>query len=166
MRIYFHTQDETLDIRGFNNASKAAMFDVGMVFEQEVKPTKFEQPAERVYFFQPRSPLYVKIQEEIGKRSYRTKLVGGRKASLVSSGITRTAVKRPSVPRASAWRVTVALPTPSYIKMRPNQAGQPNLGEELTSVTDQHVRTMERRYLQRLESEVQQRVERRARRIG
>ena len=136
--------DKPTDIskRGWREALRAGWRAVGEVYEEEVKPRKFDPDASERYGYKPRSEKYLRKKRKRAKYSWRVKNGGER--LLVYSGVTRTAVMRTHRPRAFPTRVTIDIAAPSYIQMRPRNANRPNMGEELTSMTADEIQQAER----------------------
>lgn len=142
--LFAATVDRPLDVSGrrWKEAQRAGWYAVGKYYDEVIKPRKFAQGADTRYGFKPRSPGYLKRKEK-ERRDPK---------SLVYGGKTRTAVMRRHYPRAFPSRVSVDLPTPTYIVMRPRRANHPNMGAELTSITADEYREMERVFVAAVEA--------------
>ena len=167
MPFYMTTRDDlkkTMSDRAWREANKVAYYHVGMMFEQEIKPTKFSASAAATYDYQPRKPKYLARK----RGGYVRSLAGGKypipeggTRDLVYSGRLRAAVLKPHFPRVFPTRVTIRYNTPrspqghDYANMRPFKSGHPNIGEELTRVTPEQFRRMESIYHDQMEAAVQ-----------
>lgn len=151
--------------------SRNAMGAVGTLWEREFKPRHFASDAGERYAYKPRSPAYLKKKERLAKLSGPARATRRVSADvgrlLVYTGATRRAVLQRHLVRAFPTRVSVQIPTPKYVQMRPYKAGRPNLGEELTRVTSDEAREMEKVYAGTLRSQIREyRTEKRIRTIG
>jgi len=133
---------EGVSIRAWREALKAGWYAVGEYHDRVVQPRKFESGAAGRYGYQTRDAKYRARKQRIAAKSWRVK--DGGKSDIVYSGVTRTAVTRRQYPRPFYNRVTMDIPTPSYVQMRPRRMGRPNLGHELTSVAPDERNEMER----------------------
>lgn len=144
-------EDKPADVSGraWREAHRAGWYAVGTYHDKEVQTRKFDADAERRYGYQPRSARYLARKKRIGQRSYKIKEGGER--LLVASGMTRTAVLRRQYPRPFPTRVTLDIPTPSYVQMRPRRANMPAMGVELTSITAAEQTSMEAVFIEAAE---------------
>jgi hypothetical protein len=166
MPLYFDTRDdlkESLSVRRWREANKAAYFEVGMEFEQKIKPTKFEATAASRYGFKPRSPKYLKRKQGGYIRTasgQRYAIPHGGTRDLVLTGRLKALMMRRYFPRVFPTRVTIQYQSPvsdrgyRYATMRPYKSNHPNLGEELTSITPEQFKRLEAIYHDKIEKEV------------
>ena len=122
-------------IRAQRAIGKAAHLAVGQQWDREFKMRHFEPGARERYGYKARSAKYLARKERAAKATWRVK--GTAEQDLVYSGQTLQDVKNTQRPRAFPTRVTIDMPTPSYVSMRPDPRFRdaPNLGEELTTVS-------------------------------
>jgi len=158
MPLYFQTRDglkETLSIRKWREANKVAYYAVGMAFEDEIKPTKFQAGAASQYSFKPRSPKYLKRKSRgytTGRSGQRYPIPYGGTRDLVLTGRLQASIMRRHFPRVYPTRVTIRYTTPlsdrghDYAGQRPRTTKHPNLSEELLSVTREQFRRLESIY--------------------
>jgi hypothetical protein len=160
------TTDKPDDVSGraWREAQRAGWYAVGVYHDEIVQPRKFEPGAAERYGFAERSPRYLARKKRIAKASWKVK--DGGETPLVFGGMTRTAVLRKQFPRAFPTRVTLSIPTPSYVQMRPRKANMPAMGVELTSVTEDEQREMEGVFVRAAEAFLERQAERRTRSIG
>jgi hypothetical protein len=135
--------------RGWTEGCKTGMRAVGEWWEAEIKMRHFEADAASRYGYQPRTERYLRRKKAIAAKTWRV-LEGGQR-DLVLHGQTRGAVRMRHTPRVFPTRLTIHIPTPSYVQMRPRTTGRPNLGEELTRLTADEVQAAERLYATNLE---------------
>jgi hypothetical protein len=166
MPLHFETRDglkESVSARRWREANKLAYYDVGMEFEQSIKPTKFTEQARSLYNFKPRSPKYLKrkVNGFVRRRGgQRYPVPNGGRLDLVYTGRLRAAIMQPHFPRVTPTRVTIRYATPrsdqgfDYVQMRPFRSNHPNLGQELLSVTAEQLRRLESIYHATVENEV------------
>jgi hypothetical protein len=94
----------------------------------------FEDPAKFRYGYKRRSEKYRRRKLRQGKGN----------TDLVFSGLTREAMLRPPLVRAFPSRARVQMAGPSYVAMRPRGKNKPNMGEEISTVTADEVRVLEK----------------------
>lgn len=140
---------EAVSIRAWREALKVGWYAVGEYYDQVVQPRKFEPDAAGRYGYQTRKEKYLQRKKRRAARTWRVK--DGGHLDLVYSGITRTAVKRRQIPKPYYNRVVVETPTPRYVAMRPWKTGRPNMGAELSSLTTDERRDMERIFQETVE---------------
>lgn len=161
MRLKFGgDKPEFLSVRAWRAISKAGTAAVGWFWERVVKRRKFTRRSESLDDHKPRSAGYLRKKE----RPYRQITdAGGRRrwvpnrglmANLEWSGETRRRVMSPHIPRAFPTRVTIDLPTPKYVQMRPYRRNAPNLGEEITATTNAEVNEMRDVFRETTENEI------------
>jgi hypothetical protein len=129
-------------IRAQRQIGKAAHLAVGQQWDAEFKMRHFEPGAAQRYGYKARSAKYLARKERASKATWRVK--GTRDQDLVYSGQTMQTVKNTQRPRPFPSRVTIDMPTPSYVSMRPDPRFRdaPNLGEELTTVSPDEVQSL------------------------
>ncbi len=123
---------QSLSKRAQDRVSREAHLAVGVYWDREYKMRHLGPGAAERYGYKERTDKYLR-KKEYGSRA-TWKIKGGRNDSMIFSGQTLQAVKQRQVPRAFPSRVTILMPAPSYIQMRPKPGKRdaPNLGEELT----------------------------------
>jgi len=150
------TTDQPADIsaRGWRRALVAGWFAVGVYHDEVVQPRKFEPGAEQRYQYQARSKKYLERKQRGGEATWKIK--DGGRTPLVYSGVTRTRTLARQLPRAFPTRVWVDIPTPPYIQMRPDRRrwNMPAMGVELTSVTPDEIREMEKIFIAAVEAQL------------
>jgi hypothetical protein len=147
-------QPEDISGRAWRRALVAGWFAVGVYHDETVQPRKFQPGAASRYGYQDRSPKYLERKQRGGAATWRIK--DGGRTPLVYSGVTRTRVLSRQLPRAFPTRVWVQIPTPPYIQMRPDRRrwNMPAMGVELTSVTADEIREMEKIFLEAVEAQL------------
>lgn len=103
----------------------------------------FNGAARYRYGYKQRRPKYLKKKQRIAGVAPGKVLEGGS-VDLVYSGLTREAMLRPPLVRAFPNRARLEMAGPSYVAMRPKRPNKPNLGAEITAVTPDEVRTLEK----------------------
>ena len=126
--------------RGWRDIAKSGMLAVGTAWDRLFKMLHFGPDAARRYNYVPRTAAY---------KRRRLRIHGvPLSVDLRWSGRTLADVRRRQAPRPFPSRVTIDMPTPAYVRMRPLPVGQawvdklgrrrfrkkegPALGEELT----------------------------------
>jgi hypothetical protein len=139
---------EDVTVRGWRDLLKAAWLAVGTWWDREIKRRHFEPYASSKYKHQFRTPL---TRNRKRKLAARRQVEEGGTRDLVWSGATRRAVMQAHIPRAFPTRMTIDMPTPSYIQMRPRKANRPNMGEELTTIAPDELNAAERLWIDTFE---------------
>lgn len=125
----------SLSKRAQDRVTREAHRAVGEYWDAEYKMRHLGPGAAERYGYQERTERYLRRKEYGSRATWRIK--GGRDDALIFSGQTLQAVRQRMIPRAFPTRVTIQMPTPTYITMRPKPGKNrtpPNLGEELTRV--------------------------------
>ena len=128
-----------VSVRARRDIGRAAHQAVGEQWDREFKLRHFEPGAAQRYGYKARSAKYLARKERAHNATWRVK--GGADQDMVYTGQTLQTVKNRQRPRAFPTRVTIDMPTPSYVSMRPDPRfrNAPNLGEELTAVSPDEV---------------------------
>jgi hypothetical protein len=156
MRLFLEitdTQPPDVSKRRFKEFSRAGMNAIGLLWDRLFKMRHFDADAASKYGYQPRGKKYQagKVRRVRG-RSFKVSPDAER--PLILTGAFRKAVKMRQIPRSFPTRVTLALPTPHYVAMRPRRPGIPNLGLEMTSTLFAERREMQAEYHREVESEL------------
>jgi len=166
LRLRFDVTSEEVSTRALREASREGFFAVGQYWDRHFKMRHFETGAEDLYHYQARTPAYLARKKRgwIRRGGQRYPVPGGGLLPLVYSGDTRAAVRQRLYPRAYPTRVTLQLPTPRYIRIRPYKLKHPPLGDELTRTTRQESDELQALYQRVTESKLNRnREQRRAR---
>lgn len=137
--ISYEPDMDDLSKRGVVRVSTQMWAAVGWLYERTFKARHFTESAASRYSYQPRS---VKYQERKNKAVDRGsfKISPDAKRPLIYKGFGRRDVLRPHIPRSFPTRVTINMPTPSYLQMKPKSASRPNMGEEIVRLaSDEYV---------------------------
>lgn len=149
LQAFFQVDDATIPDRRLYDASKMGMLAVAEAWDDKCKMKHFEEAAAARYHYAPRSVKYM-------ARKLRTK---NETRPLVYSRETLNAAKQKAFGRAFPTRVTMQLPTPSYIQMvpRPKKDGgqHPPMGDEITRTTPEEVESLEGIYRDTVETLIQ-----------
>lgn len=138
------TLEKPLDItvRGWREILKTAWRAVGDYWEEHFKMRHFGPDAPGRYGYKYRSVNYLRKKWRYGAL-FPWSIHDSGQTLLVYHGKLRAAVRPRHAPRAFPSRVTVEIPGPRYLQMTPRQSGRPNLGEELTRITDEEKAELE-----------------------
>lgn len=153
---------EGVSIRGWRDIAKSGMLAVGVAWDKLFKMVHFGADAARRYGYTPRTFAYK-------RRRLRVHGVP-LSVDLRWSGRTLADVRRRQAPRPFPSRVTIDMPTPAYVRMRPLPVGQtwtdalgrrrtrkkegPNLGEELTRLVPDEIKTLEQIFVEVTEPQI------------
>lgn len=115
------------------------MLAVGVAWDRWFKMRHFAADARTRYNYAPRTAAHRRRKERRGIPGF---------LDLVYGGHTRAQVASPQIPRAFPTRVSIVMPTPAWVQMRPDPRKRraPNLGEELTRVTPDEAAELEQVY--------------------
>ena len=161
LRMRFDVQAAEVSGRKLRAFSREAFGEVGYQWDEQFKMRHFEQGAENQYSYKPRSPKYLARKKGgfiSGRGGSRYPIPGGGQLPIVYTGATRSAVRQRLFPRTYPTRVTISLPTPSYVRMRPYKRNAPSLGEELTAVTDTEYSDLEATYQRIVEGRINEAI--------
>lgn len=153
LQAYFSIDAEDITDRVLYDASKLGMLAVAQTWDETMKMRHFDEDASARYHYAGRSPKY---------RHYKFRAKNETRP-LVFSRETRNAARSKVFGRAFATRVTLTLPTPSYIKMQPTtrKTGTlPAMGDELTRTTPEEVQILANVYRDTVEAVIQAHLER------
>jgi hypothetical protein len=129
------------------------MLAVAEAWDKVFKMKHFEEAAAARYHYAPRTAKYT-------ARKLRQK---NETRPLVYSRETYNAARQKAFGRAFPTRVTMQLPTPSYIQMvpRPKKEGgqHPPMGDEITRTTPEEVEALETVYRNTVEALIQSYME-------
>lgn len=153
MRLFLEiTDDQPADIgkRRFAEFSRQGMNAIGLLWDGFFKMLHFEENAASRYGYAIRGKKYQARKERSASRRSRHHSPDAARP-LILTGALRRAVRMSSPPRAFPTRVTVQIPTPHYVAMRPRRPGIPNLGLELTATTNAERREMQDEYHREVE---------------
>jgi hypothetical protein len=142
--------------RAQTRIAKASNMAVGQHWDANFKMRHFDAVAQQQYGYKPRSAGYLRRKARASGKTWRVK--GKPDQDMVYSGQTLQDVRQRQMPRAFPTRVTITMPTPSYVQMRPNPKFRdaPNLGEELTRVSPPEVEELTTVYVVTAEGLLQQ----------
>lgn len=148
LQAYFHVEVEDIPDRRLYDASKSGMIAVAETWDETMKMRHFDNDASARYHYAARSDKY-KASKVRRKNETR---------DLVFSRETMSAARTKAFGRGYPTRVTLSLPTPSYIKMTPTtrKTGTlPAMGDELTRTTPEEVQLLENVYRDTVEGMIQ-----------
>lgn len=127
--------------RAWDRARTRAHADQGSHWHQHLLPKHFQPDAKTRYQHKPRTEKYIKRKKrlaKIGKVKY-----GGEVDNVATGFMERILTSSASI-RAYPSRVTVGMPGPRYINMRPHKSNQPDKAAEIIRVTDAEAKELEK----------------------
>ena len=145
-----------ISARALRQMRREAMKRTGAYWQQRQLPKHFTQTAKTEYSMKRRGRKYQARKRKIAKK-------GGR-APLVFTGMMELLMRRKQVVRAFPTRVSISIPGPSYMSMRP-KGNRPNLGEEATRVNKKDEDELTRIHDQELQKLIDNYKPKRRRRI-
>ena len=107
--------------------------EVGDYWHRKMLGRHWASGASAKYFYAQRSAKYLKAKIKAAKSG--AALAGGR-VPLLFSGVLRSSLKAWVQIKAFPSRVTVRMIGPKYVSMTPKKVGHPNMGKEITTVTE------------------------------
>jgi hypothetical protein len=149
LQAFFQVDAADVPDRRLYDASKAGMMAVAEAWDEVFKMKHFEEAAAARYHYAPRTAKY--MERKLRKKNETRPLVYSRE--------TYNAARQKAFGRAFPTRVTMQLPTPSYIQMVPRarkEGGQhPPMGDEITRTTQEEVAVLENIYRDTVEELIQ-----------
>lgn len=148
LQAFFGLDAEDIPDRRLYDASKLGMLAVAETWDETMKMRHFDEDASARYHYAARTANYK-------KRKLRTR---NETRDLVWSRETMDAARTKAFGRAYPTRVTMNLPTPSYIKLTPTprKTGTlPAMGDELTRTTPEEEEILENVYRDTTEQQIQ-----------
>ena len=136
--------------RSWRAIAKAGTFAVGVAWDKHFKMRHFQPGAAARYGYKPRSKAYLRRKQARGVPRF---------LDMVFTGNTRRDVGKLQIPRPFPTRVTIVMPTASYIQMRPKMRNAPNLGDELTRISDDEKTALEKVFVDVTEPAVKEHLE-------
>ncbi len=168
MRLFLDITDEQppdVSKRRFREFSRNGMSAIGKLWDSTFKMLHFVAGAAERYGYQRRSTKYQEGKER--RVRGRSRSISPDAANeLILTGSLRRAARQNQLPRAFPTRVTINIPTPHYVAMRPRRAGIPNLGMEMTSTLFAERREMQDEYHREVEEDLNNYRSPRTTRIG
>lgn len=141
-----------LSKRALREAMKRSFAAAGEYWMEHYRPKHFSSQQTR-YRYKPRKQRYLDRKQRDAKRP-GTKIEDGGTRLLVYSGLTRRSMLTYHPVRAYPTRLSIRMPGPRYVGMRPYKSGRPNLGEEITQVTPDEKRQLMAVFERALQKEI------------
>lgn len=132
--VVFEKRPFDVTVRNFSKFTKRAFAAGGALWHRRFLKDHFRQDAAQKYKHQPRTEKYLKQKKAKAKKSLGVKR--GGTVDNVYSGTLEQSIKGFAVLQAFPKRVTVRMSGPRYLSMRPYKTNHPNMGAELTTVTE------------------------------
>jgi len=123
----------SIGVKRLNQITKKAFSDVGAYWHDQMLPDAFAPGAVYRHEHQPRSRKWK--NKKLRLASHGIGEEGGTR-NLVFTGMTRRSVKEYATIRAFPRRATVNMVGPRYISMQPKNPNMPNMGQEITHLTE------------------------------
>jgi len=123
----------SIGVKRLNQITKKAFSDVGAYWHDRQLLDAFAPGAAYRHQHQPRSRKWQ--QKKIRLAAVGHCAEGGTR-DLVFSGMTRRSVQEYATIRAFPRRATVNMVGPRYISMQPKNPNMPNMGQEITHLTE------------------------------
>lgn len=135
------TQPPDVSARKWREFSREAHREQGLHWHAHLLPLHFTPQARFRYGHQPRA---AKTRERKRKAAAAGKARDGGLIDNVWTGLLRQSLQSVATVRAFPSRVSIQMLGPRYITMRPFKSNQPDKAAEITAVTDDERRTLER----------------------
>ncbi len=127
-------------VRAVRRISKKLNQAMGDHWHKEMLPRHFARDAATKYGYKERSKSYLKRKaRKMGRDPAQFEQM--RQFPLVFEGDLQRSLKAFEV-KAFPGRFSIKMKGPSYVGMRPFRRNAPNMGKELTTVTDEEIREM------------------------
>ena len=154
IRIKMTWDPPVLSRRKLTAALKVAFETAGSYWKEQYLPRHFDQRQGR-YQYRRRTQKYLTSKAKKAKlAAVQPPVVKGGALLLVNTGLTERSMEAHHPVRAYPTRVTIKMPGPRYVGMRPYKSNHPNLGAEITKVTADENRTLLALFERTLQKEI------------